>query len=62
MQDYLISQPPDVVGAALYARLAGAFESGTLVPPAEAASWLLNRLLSEASGEIWDRRVGPVSG
>ncbi|HEX9482095.1 MAG TPA: SDR family NAD(P)-dependent oxidoreductase [Solirubrobacteraceae bacterium] len=54
MQEWIRSQPPEQIGAALHERFSARYEQGTLITPKQSATALLAHLPGEASGQIWD--------
>ncbi|MFB9834955.1 SDR family NAD(P)-dependent oxidoreductase [Actinoallomurus acaciae] len=54
MQAWIRGQDPDRIGAALHRRFSRSHAEGTLITPEQSAGSLLERLPSEATGQIWD--------
>ena len=53
MQEWIRSQPPDEVGAALHDHFQASYEQGALITPERSARSLLARIAGTATGEIW---------
>ncbi|MGB6771144.1 MAG: SDR family oxidoreductase [Candidatus Dormiibacterota bacterium] len=53
MQEWIRSQAPEKIGAALHHRFQVSYEQGALITPEDSARSLLTRLVGEATGEIW---------
>jgi NAD(P)-dependent dehydrogenase (short-subunit alcohol dehydrogenase family) len=56
MQAWIRDQDPDRIGAGLHQRFTRSYDEGTLTTPERSAKSLLDRLPSEATGQIWDIR------
>lgn len=56
MQDWIRSQPAEEIGAELHDRFMQMYESGELLTPEASAKVLLERLLSDSTGEVWSVR------
>jgi NAD(P)-dependent dehydrogenase (short-subunit alcohol dehydrogenase family) len=54
MQEWIRSQPPEEIGAALHERFQASYEQGSLITPEHSARSLVGRLAGEATGEIWN--------
>jgi NAD(P)-dependent dehydrogenase (short-subunit alcohol dehydrogenase family) len=54
MQAWIRDQDPDRIGAGLHQRFSRSYADGALITPEESARSLLDRLPSEATGQIWD--------
>jgi NAD(P)-dependent dehydrogenase (short-subunit alcohol dehydrogenase family) len=54
MQEWLRSQPPEEIGAALHHHFQASYEQGALITPEHSAQSLLARLAGDATGEIWN--------
>ena len=53
MQEWIRSQPPEEIGAALHERFQVSYEQGSLMTPEHSARSLLARLVGDATGKIW---------
>lgn len=54
MQSFIRGQDPDRIGVELHARFVRGHEAGTLLTPEQSAAALLDRLASQATGQIWN--------
>ena len=54
MQAWIRSRPPDEIGVELHQRFSTAYAAGSLITPAQSAASLLDRLVGDATGEIWN--------
>jgi hypothetical protein len=53
MQEWLRSQPPEEIGAALHHHFRASYEQGALITPERSARSLLARMAGTGTGEIW---------
>jgi NAD(P)-dependent dehydrogenase (short-subunit alcohol dehydrogenase family) len=54
MQEWIRSQSPDEIGAALHEHFQASYEQGSLITPEHSARSLLAQLGGNATGEIWN--------
>ncbi len=54
MQEWIRSQSPEAIGAALHERFVAMHDGGTLISPDDSARSLVDRLEGDETGRIWD--------